>query len=244
MKYEICAITDVGCVRKNNEDGFYINNMGCYKTSECFIYEKIEEPLIAFVADGVGGSKSGEEATELCIQISQKADIPYDDNEIIELIDKMNKDVVALRKTVDCACTIAGVVLGEDSSYIYNLGDSRIYALEQGYLNQLSTDDTVSGLSGNNLSENNDIKEPLMQYIGKETVLPHIKQVSNQTQFLVCTDGLTDMVSLDEIEKVFAQQENIKTIACLLLDKAKEKGGLDNITIIIIKPVKEDSNNG
>ena len=83
-----------------------------------------------------------------------------------------------------------------------------------------------------------------MQYIGKETVLPHIKQVSNKTQFLVCTDGLTDMVSLDEIEKVFAQQENIKTIACLLLDKAKEKGGLDNITIIIIKPVKEDSNNG
>ncbi|OQB13110.1 MAG: Serine/threonine phosphatase stp [Firmicutes bacterium ADurb.Bin193] len=244
MKYEVCAITDIGCIRQNNEDGFYINNMGCYNTSECFIYEKIDAPLIAFVTDGVGGSKAGEEATRLCIQTSQKETIPYDDNELVALIDKMNKGVIALRKTVDSACTLAGIVLGEDSSYIYNLGDSRVYVLEQGYLNQLSTDDTVSGLSGGNIDDNVDIKEPLMQYIGKEAVLPHIKQISNMTQFLICTDGLTDMVSLDEIEKLFSEQNDIKKIAALLVSRAKEKGGLDNITLIIVKPVKEDGNNG
>lgn len=237
-------MTDVGCIRQNNEDGFYVNNMGCYNTSECFIYEKTEAPLIAFVADGVGGTKAGEEATKLCIQTTQKEAIPYDDNELIALIDKMNKGVAELRKTVDCACTLAGVVLSEDSSYIYNLGDSRIYVLEQGYLNQLSTDDTVSGLSGEKLVDNTDIKEPLMQYIGKETALPHIKQISNMAQLLICTDGLTDMVSLDEIEKLFAEQKDIKITTSLLVSKAKEKGGLDNITLIIVKPVKEDGNNG
>lgn len=244
MKYEICAITDVGCIRQNNEDGFYINNIGCYNTSECFVYEKISAPLIAFVADGVGGSKAGEEATKICIQTAQNEVIPYDDNELITLIDKMNKCVVALRKTVDCACTLAGIILGEDSSYIYNLGDSRIYVLKQGYLNQLSTDDTVSGLSGANSDNNSDIKEPLMQYIGKETVLPHIKQISNMTEFIICTDGLTDMVSLDEIEEVFSEPSDIKSVASSLVSKAKEKGGLDNITLIIVKPVKEDDNNG
>lgn len=244
MKYEICAITDVGCVRQNNEDGFYINNMGCYNVSESFVYEKIDAPLIAFVTDGVGGSKAGEEATKKCIQISQNENVPYDDNELIALIDKMNKGVIELRKTVDCACTLAGIVLGCDSSYVYNLGDSRIYALEQGYLNQLSTDDTVSGLSGYDPNGDNNIKEPLMQYIGKETVLPHITQISNKTQFIICTDGLTDMVSLDTIEKILNEQNDIKQIASLLVSKAKEKGGLDNITLIIVKPIKEDCNNG
>lgn len=240
MKYEVCVITDVGSKRQNNEDGFYINNMGCYNTSECFIYEKVEAPLIAFATDGVGGTQVGEEATRVCVQTAQSNVVPYDDEELVVLLDKMNKSVVELRKTCDSACTIAGVVLGEDSSYFFNLGDSRVYAVEQGFLNQLSTDDTVSGLSG----EESNGKEPLMQYMGRESVLPHIKQINHQSTFLICTDGLTDMLSLDDIEKLFSEQESIKVLAQTLVDKAKENGGFDNITLIIIKPIKEDSSNG
>ena len=240
MKYEVCAITDVGCKRKNNEDGFYLNHMGCYNVAECFLYEHIFPPLLALVADGVGGSEAGEAATERCIQISQNETVPYDENGLISWIDKMNKSVVELKKSVDCACTLAGIVLGEDSSFIYNLGDSRIYILEQGYLNQLSIDDTASGLSDS--ADYEDRKEPLMQYIGKERVLPHIRQIRNDAQFLICTDGLTDMVSLDEIEKVFSERNDIKEIASLLVAKAKENGGVDNITLIIVKPYREDDN--
>lgn len=240
MKYEICAITDVGCKRQNNEDGFYINNIGCYNTSECFVYEKIEAPLIAFVTDGVGGTEVGEESTKVCIQTAQAEDIPYDDEELIVLLDKMNKNVVNLRKSCDSACTIAGIVLGEDSSHFFNLGDSRIYALEQGFLNQLSTDDTVSGLSG----EISNAKEPLMQYFGKNNVLPHINQINHLATYLICTDGLTDMLSLDEIETLFADETDIKVLTTTLVDKAKEKGGFDNITLIIIKPIKEECKNG
>lgn len=240
MKYEICAITDVGCKRQNNEDGFYINNIGCYNTSECFVYEKIEAPLITFVTDGVGGTEFGEAATKVCIQTAQADDIPYDDEELIVLLDKMNNNVVNLRKSCDSACTIAGIVLGEDSSHFFNLGDSRIYALEQGFLNQLSTDDTVSGLSG----EISNAKEPLMQYLGKNNVLPHINQINHLSTYLICTDGLTDMLSLDEIETLFADETDIKVLTTTLVDKAKEKGGFDNITLIIIKPIKEECKNG
>ena len=240
MKYEICGITDIGCKRQNNEDGFYINNMGCYNTSECFLYKKIEAPLIAFVADGVGGTKAGEEATRVCIQTAQIENIPYDDDELIVLLDKMNKKVVEMRKSCDSACTIAGLVLGEDSCHFFNIGDSRIYALEQGFLNQLSTDDTVSGLSG----EVSNGKEPLMQYLGKDNVLPHVKRINHLTTYLICTDGLTDIISLDEIETMFSEQKDIKVLASSLVAKAKEYGGFDNITLIIVRPIKEDINNG
>lgn len=247
MKYEVCAITDVGCKRANNEDGFYINNMGCHNTSECFIYEKIDAPLMAFVADGVGGTQAGEVATKICVETALNEKTPYDDDELIVLIDKMNKEVVEFRKSCDCACTLAGIILGEDSSYLYNVGDSKVYALEQGYLNQLSTDDTVSGLLSKMSAlpeENGNAKEPLMQYIGKSPLLPHVEQINHLNTYLICTDGLTDMVSLDEIEKMFSEQQDLKVLASSLVANAKEKGGLDNITVIIVRPIKEECNNG
>ena len=83
-----------------------------------------------------------------------------------------------------------------------------------------------------------------MQYLGKDNVLPHIKQISHLATYLICTDGLTDLLSLDEIEKMFSEQNNIKTLASSLIAKAKENGGFDNITLIIAKPIKEESNNG
>lgn len=72
MKYEICAITDVGCIRQNNEDGFYINNIGCYNTSECFDLRENFCSSYSVCCDGVGGSKAGEEATKICIQTASK----------------------------------------------------------------------------------------------------------------------------------------------------------------------------
>lgn len=62
--------------------------------------------------------------------------------------------------------------------------------------------------------------------------------------YLICTDGLTDMLSLDEIETLFADETDIKVLTTALVDKAKEKGGFDNITLIIIKPIKEECKNG
>ena len=240
MKYELCSVTDVGSKRDNNEDGFYINDICCYNTSKCFVYKIVDAPIIALVADGVGGTDAGEEATRLCVQLAHENPIPYDDDELIVLLDKMNKGILELRKTCDTACTIAGIILGEDSSYSFNLCDSKVYSLEKGFLNQISTDDTVSGLSG----ETTDVKEPLMQYLGKEFVLPHINIINHLSTYLICTDGLTDMISLDEIEKVLVEENEIKDIATILVGQAKKNGGLDNISLIIIKPIKEECNNG
>lgn len=235
MKFEICIATDVGCIRQNNEDGFYVNNVCCYNTTESFLYEKIDAPFLTFVSDGVGGSQAGEEATRMCVETAASNTTPYDDTELISLIDTMNKKTCELRKTVDTACTMAGVLVSEDSAFWFNIGDSRVYSLKQGFLNQLSIDDTVSGLSG----EITDTKEPLIQYIGKVNALPHAKELGELTTLLICTDGLTDMLSLDEIEEILKEQDDFKIATSTLINRSKEKGGMDNITLILVRPIKE-----
>lgn len=240
MKFEICAATNVGCIRKNNEDGFYVNGLGKSNSDDCFFYEKTKAPILAFVADGVGSTQVGEEATRLCIDTAYTEPMPNDDNDLIGLIDKMNKKVCSLKGSLDTACTIAGIFLGEDNLYWFNLGDSRVYSISQGFLNQLSVDDTLSGLSGD-IAER---KEPLIQYIGKSTAIPHIKETSNISTFLICTDGLTDLVSIDEIECLFKKEQNICVLVNKLIYCAKQKGGSDNITIIVINPLKEGKENG
>lgn len=239
MKFEICAVTDVGIKRQNNEDGFYINNMGCYEKEECFVYEKANTPVFVFVADGVGRSKSGEIATKTCIEEALSNDMPYDENDLIGIIDKMNQQVCEILKNVDTACTIAGMLISDDSSFSFNIGDSRVYSITQGFLNQLSTDDTISGLSGNE----SDSKEPLIQYLGKPRLSPNVKELRTISEYLICTDGLTDMLSLDEIEETFKSNNEIQIIAKKLIEQAKIKGGIDNISLIIIRPIKEENLN-
>lgn len=237
MKFEICLITDKGLIRNNNEDGFFINDMGCAKTDECLIHTKKDAPLFTFVADGVGGSQMGELATELCIQTALNSPIPTDDTELVGLIEKMNIAVCTARNQNDTACTIAGMLLGEDSIHWFNIGDSRVYSVKNGYLNQLSTDDTISGISG----EYSDKKEPLVQYLGKSSLMPHIEEIEPAPFFIICTDGLTDMVSLDRMEEIIKEkQDSVRILGISLLNEAKSKGGLDNISLIIIKPLKED----
>lgn len=239
MEFEICIATDLGGLRKNNEDGFYVNDIGIYNTTEYFLYKKIKVPIFAFVADGVGGTRAGEEATGVCVKTALSSTIPYDDCEIIGFIDKVNQRVCELRMTIDTACTLAGILIGEDSIYSFNVGDSKVFSLSRGFLNQLSIDDTLSGLLGEITND----KEPLIQYTGKEGLLPHIKKVDKLSTFLICTDGLTDMLSLDDIELFFEKESDLKELTAKLVEQAKEKGGQDNITLIIIRPVKEGMGN-
>lgn len=238
MIFKIYAGTDAGCKRTRNEDGILINNMGCYNSDFCFFNTCIKPPILAFVADGVGGSENGCIATQICITEAMKADIPSDDTELIGMIDAINKNVCEAKQIVDTACTIAGLLITEDTMYCFNIGDSKVFSFSHGFLNQLSIDDTFSGLSGEITAD----KEPLIQYIGKQTIMPHIDETNSMDGFLICTDGLTDMLSLDEIEAIVESSSDEQELLKELLRKAKINGGEDNVSAIIIKPLKEINN--
>lgn len=235
MKWDIKVITDRGSVRETNEDGFYINGVKCPNVEFCRLDTRLEGKYLCVLIDGVGGCAHGEVATKLAIEKIDNLAVPETEDEILVFLNELNKEICDAAEKVETACTIAGMCSIEDRCYWFNTGDSRVYEISHGYLNQLSTDDTASGISGDLAEE----KEPLLQYLGKRNIIPHIGTARSNSKYLICTDGLTDMITLDEIEDIIASA-NEDDLKESLLNAAKQAGGKDNITIAVVSPVLEE----
>ena len=235
MKWDLKLMTDIGNVRETNEDGFYISGMRCAGINHCNVDIELRDHFLCAVVDGVGGCAHGEVATQLVIDKMDTHAIPSSEESIVQMLDDLNKTVSEAAERIETACTIAGMCVLEDKCFWFNIGDSRVYEISHGYLNQLSTDDTASGLSGD-LSEG---KEPLLQYLGKKGLVPHVGTARNTSSFLLCTDGLSDMVSLDDIEDIIASSGRME-LGDNLINAAKKAGGNDNVTLLIIRPALEE----
>ena len=235
MKWELKLVTDIGNVRETNEDGFYVSGMRCANIDHCSVDVELRDGFLCAVVDGVGGCAHGEVATQLAIDKLDTLAIPSSEETIVETLDELNRAVCEAAEKIETACTIAGMCALDDKCFWFNIGDRRVYEISHGYLNQLSTDDTASGLSGD-LAEG---KEPLLQYLGKKGVIPHVGTARDTSTYLLCTDGLTDMVSLDDIEDIIASSERTE-LEENLINAAKEAGGNDNVTLLIIRPALEE----
>lgn len=231
MTWIINARTDKGCERTKNEDGFFVNGIRCPNVGECSIKTSIQSSVIAVVIDGVGGCLNGDIATDVCISQIDQFFIPRNETEVISLIDNLNNKVCEVKKRFDTACTIAGICITEGAGYWFNVGDSRVYEINHGYLNQLSIDDTASGILG----EESKNKEPLIQYLGSPKIIPHVGKINTKLTHLICTDGLTDMIEIDDMEDIISSIST-EGICNILVDFAKEKGGKDNITLMVLDP--------
>ena len=232
MKFTVRS--DKGLVRENNEDNFYCN--GVYMTSDepFFLEGTAEPPCIFAVCDGMGGEECGEIASLLTVKtLSKYAErICYGTfREVEEFVKEANREVRSLK--VGAGTTLAMVVIKEDSFMAYNLGDSRIYRVEDGRLLRITEDHTVAeekvrmGLLTFRQAMKSRERNILTRYIG----MPYDEFPDDYGPFysekiLLCSDGLTDMLSHHEI---------LENLGTALVDKALEKGGRDNITCIEIK---------
>jgi len=140
--------------------------------------------------------------------------------------------------------TAAILMCGTDSLDIFNVGDSRIYRFRGKKITQLSYDHVeASDYAG---------KSPLTQCLGiheSEFLLePHIVEdvYKKNDIYLLCSDGITDMISDKELENVFQKRMNIPETAQTLMDRALKNGGVDNITVIVcqVRKKKRLSRNG
>lgn len=109
--------------------------------------------------------------------------------------------------------------------------------INYGYLQQVSTDDTVFGLIKEEPDSTKAIKPPLLQYIGKSNLETncHIKALSNVKELMICSDGLTDLVETDDIEEILEKYTVPMEMVHMLYNKAMENGGYDNISIVYIQ---------
>ncbi len=241
-------LTDRGQVRKQNEDA-----VGLFKNQA--------DQTLAVVADGMGGHKAGDVASEIArsffadewkdteeLTSSEEAEEWLDDrirlaNQQVYRYAKENPDCQGMGTTV-----IAAIFL-EDNISIAHIGDSRCYLLSD-ELNQITEDHSLV----NELVRTGEItkkeatvhprKNVLMKALGTdESIAPDVFTIQWQAsnRFLICSDGLSDKLSNTEIGHFLADDLSIEVIAKNLVDRANELGGEDNITVVLVEYIKGEA---
>jgi len=211
--------------------------------------KKPTSPWLVAVADGIGGHLAGAEASRAVVSEIGQCELITQDA-IKKQIENLNKALcergIADKAYASMGATVAGLGCGPTGLFIFHVGDSRIYREENGKLELLTRDDSeAEDLIDQGLLERNEGKRPgflhaLTQAVGgRDEVVEidvHVQaiEVIQPTRFLICTDGLTDMIQLSEMELLIQGVEGAKEQAAVLFAGAMEAGGQDNITIAVI----------
>ena len=235
--------TDPGLVRPNNED------------SACIVENKSGD-LFLMVLDGMGGHCRGDAASHLPMEIISEKMLNTDKflsyssmkATLLKTIKKANKEVNLLGSSkleyLDMGTTLCLVAIRKDKTLLCNVGDSRCYILINGQLCQVSEDQTYVQF----LYKTGKIKKEEMDTHPKRHVLmnalgtyPSLSVATTEITnaydaILLCSDGLYNMLSDQEIEDVL----NIETLSTsdkidLLISRANKKGGKDNIAIVLME---------
>ena len=231
--------TDKGRRRFNNEDAFFV-----MKNDRVFV-----------VADGVGGNNSGEIASRTAAnQIANF--VKENDIESMDPVDFLLKAIVQANSKVydlsqkyaennGMATTTVIGYLKDSWLYILNVGDSRAYIYEQGYLRQLTEDHTYVntlvklGIITREEAEVHEERYKITKAVGAEPDISRIK-ISKGDKIILCSDGLSGEIGDEQMEEILAKGESMTETCRLLVDAANEHGGNDNITVICIEFTEED----
>lgn len=254
MKYICNAICDTGRVRRNNEDNCYLN--GAYReNTDLSHYEHSididDQIVLAAVFDGMGGEADGEIASlEAAKRLVSYQDRQFEDISG-EFVSEANSAICDLMDIVNgerMGSTLAIVRIEEESFSLCNVGDSPIYMFRDGTLEQMSVDHNAAqnmyelGLITKEEVKTDKHKHCLTQHLGiyeDELIIePYVledKMLVNEDIIMLCSDGLTDMVQDKEIEEILGQNMSVNELAHELIDRALDKGGRDNVTVILIK---------
>ena len=259
-KISYAVFTHVGKVRDNNEDDFYAN--GKYKENITDLYERYsdasdDERRLYAVCDGMGGEALGEVASLIAVKTLAEYQAADMKTQVMDYITKANKaicDEAEKNDGVRIGTTLALLYINAGRAVAYNIGDSRIYHFRKGRLEQLSEDHTKAqllvkmGIIKKEAAGNHWEKHKLTQHLGinPEDLLiePYVSReigVKKNDIFLLCSDGLTDMVSDEDIAKILDMKEtSAADLADKLVKTALANGGRDNVTVVVVKVEGQD----
>lgn len=234
---KVVSATNVGNYRKNNEDSYYVN----------------ESKNLYVLADGMGGHLAGERASKMATEIigqdfAKDREIKSIDDAIEILSSSIrdankkifessqeNEDYRGMGTTLS-----SGLILGDVLIYS-NIGDSRIYRINE-EIEQITQDDSFVnylieiGEITEEEAKNHPKKNVLTKAMGTTSdieVIVNTLDIKDKDVFLFCSDGLTNMVSDEEIFKI-VKENSPEEARDMLLDLALKNGGMDNITFILV----------
>ena len=258
VKIKFAARSEVGNIRKNNEDNLFCNGiiMSASERGRPFFLNGItESPAIFAVCDGMGGEDCGEVASLTAVQTLQEhsgrifRNLPDADKEVNTYVSSANSKLLDLMRTqgIRTGTTLVLALAGISSFKIYNLGDSRGFITENGRLLRVTDDHTLAedkmrmGFITAEQAEKSRERHILTRYLGENDEYGVVPDVSKEYSFethkrgLLCSDGLTDMLTFAEISRIMSASEDPSEAVNRLVDSALEHGGRDNVTCLVFE---------
>ena len=240
MKISGAAVTNTGGTRISNEDCLLV---GSWKEQRSMVVPytfEFSTPRsdVVLVADGMGGHRAGECASNMAANAFILNDQPMTDAVSLEaFVKRINRSIFDASaedaNLKGMGTTVAGLVCNAEGLLWFNVGDSRVFRLRDAFLMQLSVDDVAprSVVPGT-------AKAGLTQALGGAPqfidIEPHIgtEPLADGWRYLICSDGLTDVVSTSTIEDMISDSDEVSVR--MLLDMTLAEGAPDNVSIIMI----------
>lgn len=229
------AATDRGRKRKANEDSFFA------------------EPPLFVVADGMGGHAAGDVASRVAVDafavLARHAPISAQD--AVDAIGEANSSILGIAAAspdkAGMGTTLTGLVSvlvgGTEHWMVFNVGDSRVYCLQEGHLDQLTVDHSeveemvIAGQMTREQARTYERRNVVTRSLGMDPepvadswVFPSV----GGERFLLCSDGLTSELTDDQIARCLLADAHPQSVAEELVRQAVEAGGRDNVTVIVV----------
>lgn len=256
MRIVSAGQTDVGCVRKHNEDNFLID-------SELGLY---------IVADGLGGHAAGEVASKIVVDkmgqfvaqtveqdrtwpLEYDVNLAYDGNRLkvaLMLTDQaILEDIRANPERESMGSTVVACLVHDARISLVHVGDSRAYLLNGNGIQQVTKDHSwvaeqvANGILTPDEARKHPFRNVITQALGNgadlDIAIQEI-QVQQMDRLLLCSDGLSGMVQDKDIWAVVQKCNTLQEATQQLVSLARENGGEDNITVLIIGFESDDAN--
>lgn len=229
------AFTDVGLVRKRNEDCVLVAGWLSQAREGALVTMDFAPtvPFVCAVADGMGGHVGGDIASRVALTvIAERSPNWRTDQDVTTTLTDANDQVRAVGNEADLrglGTTIAGLCVTDDGVIVFNVGDSPVFSITDGVLTQISIDDSVFDTNGR---PTNIITQSLGQL---PPVQPHVKMLPLQpATYLLCSDGVSGVMTPEEL-KAAVQLPDVDDCAADIIATTRQNGAHDNFSFLIVE---------
>lgn len=263
LEYSAYGVCYTGAVRESNEDNMYLNgafirrDKGEPQNCELETESRARSLDVFAVCDGMGGEDCGELASAIAVrQLSRlheqfgAMEKPQPSELVRQFVSEAGAAIIAKTdelKVSRIGTTFAMVCLKGSKAFVSNVGDSRVYYYSEGRLTRLSKDHTQLqyyvdlGRITEEQGRDTSMKHGLTRFLGirpeegtGDAYFGRLIAPSKGDKIIICSDGLTDMLYDEELERMLSDCGDAKDTCTRLLDTSLRLGGYDNITIIAL----------